>query len=240
MKQIIAMGGGGFSMEPDNLALDRYILEQTNKPSPSVCFLPTASGDADGYIVKFYSAFAKLDCRPLHLSLFRSPTADLESFVLEQDIIYVGGGNTRSMLALWREWRLDEILRQAWHQGIILAGLSAGAICWFEQGLTDSVPGRLETLDCLGFLPGSCCPHYDGEKERRPAYHRLLLHGKILPGFGIDDGAALHFTNRESKQVVTSRLGAKAYFVDTISAEVKEQPLESRFLLENQSERRTN
>ena len=106
------MGGGGFSMEPDNLALDRYILEQSNKPAPSVCFLPTASGDADGYIVNFYSAFAKLECKPSHLSLFRLPTADLESFILEQDIIYVGGGNTRSMLALWDEWGLDKILHK--------------------------------------------------------------------------------------------------------------------------------
>ena len=101
-RQIIAMGGGGFSMEPDNLALDRYILEQTGKSRPVVCFLPTASGDADGYIVKFYSAFTKLDCQPSHLSLFRPPTADLEPFIFENDVIYVGGGNTRSMLALWR------------------------------------------------------------------------------------------------------------------------------------------
>ena len=153
MKQIIAMGGGGFSMEPDNLALDRYVLEQTDKSLPEVCFLPTASGDADSYLVKFYAAFAQLTCKPSHLSLFRLPAADLASFVFEKDVIYVGGGNTRSMLGLWREWGLDEILREAWNRGVVLAGLSVGAICWFEQGVTNSVPGRTETLTCLGLLP---------------------------------------------------------------------------------------
>jgi len=232
MKQIIALGGGGFSMEPDNLALDRYILKQINKSRPAVCFLPTASGDAEGYIVNFYAAFTKLDCRPSHLSLFNLPTADLESFVLEQDIIYVGGGNTRSMLALWREWSLDKILYQAWQQGVILSGLSAGAICWFEQGVTDSVPGRLGTLNCLGFLPGSCCPHYDGEAERRPAYQRLLSHCEILPGYGIDDGVALHFVDQELNHVVTSRPRARAYLVKRITDQVvKERPLPSIYLL---------
>ena len=231
MKQIVAMGGGGFSMEPDNLALDRYVLQQTGKPVPAVCFLPTASGDADGYIVNFYSAFTKLDCQPSHLSLFRLPTADLKSFILEKDVIYVGGGNTRSMLILWREWGLDHILREAWDRGIVLAGLSAGAICWFEQGVTDAVPGRLGPLTCLGFLPGSCCPHYDGETERRPAYRRLLSQGEILPGFGVDDGAALHFVGQELKCVVSSRPKARAYVVDKTADGVKEQSLESVHLL---------
>lgn len=231
VKQIIAMGGGGFSMEPDNSALDRYVLEQTGKPRPAVCFLPTAGGDPADYVVKFYAAFTKLDCRPSHLSLFRPPTADLQSFILEKDVIYVGGGNTRSMLALWREWGLDEILREAWNRGVVLAGLSAGAICWFEQGVTDSVPGPLGPLPCLGLLPGSCCPHYDGETERRPAYHRLLSQDEILPGFGVDDGAALHFVGRELKGVVSSRPSARAYAVEKVSGEVSERPLESVHLL---------
>jgi peptidase E len=236
MKQIITMGGGGFSAAPDNLVLERYLLEQADKPNPAVCFVPTASGDADGYIVNFYAAFTKLDCEPSHLSLFRPPTADLEPFILEKDIVYVGGGNTRSMLALWREWELDKILHKAWKHGIILAGLSAGAICWFEQGLTDSVPGRLTPLTCLGFLQGSCCPHYDGEEERRPAYHRLLSREEILPGYGIDDGVALHFVDQELKHIVSSRPNARAYRVERISGEVKEQPLERIYLLENRSE----
>lgn len=217
-------------MEPDNLALDGYILEQAGKPHPAVCFLPTASGDASDYIVRFYSSFTKLDCRPSHLPLLRPPTADLASFILEKDIIYVGGGNTKSMLALWREWGLVELLRKAWDNGIVLAGLSAGAICWFEQGLTDSIPGRLESLACLGFLSGSCCPHYDGEPERHPAYHRLLAQHEILPGFGVDNGVALHFVDKDLLRVVSSRRDANAYVVESVSGKVEERPLLSVFL----------
>ena len=167
-RHIIAMGGGGFSMEPDNPALDLYVLRHARAKNPRVCFLASASGDADSYIVNFYSAFTRLNCRPTHLSLFgRVP--DLHKLLLEQDIIYVGGGNTRSMLTLWRAWELPEILRAAWEAGVVLAGLSAGAICWFEAGITDAVAGRLSVLQGLGFLAGSCCPHYAGEPERRPA-----------------------------------------------------------------------
>jgi putative intracellular protease/amidase len=136
-RQIIAMGGGGFSMEPDNLLLDRYVLQQARMPNPTVCFLPTASGDSDGYIGRFYSAFTTLPCRPRHLSLFRQPR-DLAGFVAECDVIYVGGGNTRNMLAIWRACELDRMLRAAWESGTVLCGVSAGAICWFEQGHTDS------------------------------------------------------------------------------------------------------
>ena len=230
MRQIIAMGGGGFSMEPDNLALDRYVLAQTGKARPRVCFLPTASGDAEGYVVNFYTAFTQLDCQPSHLFLFRVPTADLTSFVLEKDAIYVGGGNTRSMLALWREWGLDRILKTAWENGIVLAGLSAGAICWFEQGVTDSVPGRLGPLDCLGLLPGSCCPHHDGETERRPAYQRLIAAGNISSGYGIDDGVALHFDDQALRYIVSSRRTAKAYRVAKTAGGVEERELEAVYL----------
>ncbi len=230
MKQIIAMGGGGFSMEPDNLALDRYILEQAPKAAPAVCFLPTASGDADSYIVNFYKAFTTLECHPTHLSLFRLPTADLESFILDQDIVYVGGGNTKSMMALWREWGLDGILRRAWENGIILAGLSAGAICWFEQGVTDSIPGSLRALPCLGLLRGSCCPHYDGNAERRPAHHRLINDGAIPSGYGLDDGAAVHFIDAALHAVVSSRPNAKAYFVEKTAEGLAERALDTMYL----------
>ncbi len=230
-RQIIAMGGGGFSMEPDNLALDDYILKQASRPRPRVCFLATASGDAESYDLKFYAAFARLDCRPSTLSLFRPHTADLKSFLLEQDVIYVGGGNTKSMLALWREWGLDAILRQALENGIILAGISAGAICWFEQGVTDSYPGQMSVMPCLGFLPGSCCPHYDGESERRPAYHRFLAAGQIMPGYAVDDGAALHFVDDQLWKVVSSRPSARAYAVEATDTEVVEQTLAAEYLL---------
>jgi dipeptidase E len=157
MRQIIALGGGGFSMEPDNPLLDLYILKQAKKPTPKICFIPTASGDSDHYISRYYNFFNKQNCNPSHLSLFKPPTRDLEGFLLEKDIIYVGGGNTRNLLALWKEWGLDNILRKAWNQGIVLAGVSAGSICWLEEGVTDSFGEGLEPIKCLGFLKGSNC-----------------------------------------------------------------------------------
>ncbi len=213
MGQIIAMGGGGFSMEPDNPLLDQYILKQVNKPQPKICFIPTASGDADSYIEKFYDFFNQQECIPSHLSLFKPPTRDLERFVLEQDIIYVGGGNTKNLLVLWKEWGLDGILRKAWNQGVVLAGLSAGSICWFEEGVTDSYGDQLEPLQALGFLKGSHCPHYDGEAERRPAYRQFIEQGILQEGIAADDGAAIHYSGQEIKRIVSSRPAAKAYRV---------------------------
>lgn len=162
MEQIITLGGGGFSMEPDNLALDQYILDQTDAKTPKVCFLGQASGESQDYALRFYRAFTSLLAHPSHLSLFQPHTADIEDFIMSQDVIYVGGGNTKSMLALWREWNLDTILQKALQHGTILAGISAGCICWYESGTTDSIPGKLSVLPCLGYLKGSCSPHYDG------------------------------------------------------------------------------
>ncbi|MBO1004576.1 Type 1 glutamine amidotransferase-like domain-containing protein [Pseudogracilibacillus auburnensis] len=213
MKQIIALGGGGFSMEPENQLLDKYILHQSKKTSPNICFIPTASGDSDNYISKYYTFFEQQKCQPSHLSLFQPPTRDLEGFLLEKDIIYVGGGNTRNLLILWKEWGLDVILKKAWEQGIVLTGLSAGSICWFEEGVTDSFGDQLESLKCLGFLKGSNCPHYDGELERRPSYHQLIATKKMLPGIAADDGVAIHFTDQEISKIVSSRPNAKAYKV---------------------------
>jgi len=174
------MGGGGFSMEPDNPALDHFVIDLARRANPSVCFLATASGDAESYIDSFYTAFRKLPCRPTHVPLF-ARTPDLETMLLEQDVIYVGGGNTKSLLALWRDWGVAEILREAWQSGIVLTGVSAGAICWFAQGCTDSRPGKLTALDCLGWLPGSACPHYDHEK-RRTAVNEMVLSGDFKNG----------------------------------------------------------
>ncbi|MEK4385552.1 peptidase E [Solibacillus sp. FSL W7-1464] len=212
-KQIIAMGGGGFSMEPDNPLLDRYILKQAETSKPKICFLPTASGDSEQYISSFYNFFNTQDCDPSHLSLNNPPSRDLESFILENDIIYVGGGNTKNLLALWKERGLDRILRKAWEEGVILAGLSAGAICWFEQGVTDSFGDGLEPITCLGLLKGSNCPHYDGETERRRTYHQLIESNKIQSGIAVDDGVAIHYTGQEIHKIVSSRSDAKAYSV---------------------------
>lgn len=211
--QIIALGGGGFSMEPRNLALDRYVLEQARGSTPRVLFVPTASGDADGYIARFYTAFTGLPCRPQHLPLFRTRGV-LRDIVLAHDVVYVGGGNTKSMLAIWREWELPAIFREAWAAGVVLAGLSAGAICWFEEGVTDSIPGALAPLSGLGLLAGSCCPHYDGESQRRPGFARLLQEGRVRAGLALDDGAAAHFVDGVLHRVVSSRAKATAYRVE--------------------------
>ena len=213
-KNIISLGGGGFSMESENPALDLYILSQARRKHPKVCFLPTASGDAAGYIEKFYNSFRDHDCTPVHLSLFSPPVGDLQNFILDCDVIYVGGGNTRNMLVLWKEWGLDRFLRAAWEQGVVLCGISAGAICWFEQGQTDSNPGTLSRLDCLGFLPGSCSPHFDGEPERRPDFLRKIQSGEMKTGYGIDDSVGLHFVDLELRRIVRSKPGPKAYFIE--------------------------
>ena len=211
LKQIIAMGGGGFSMEPENPTLDLYVLKQTGKTRPKICFFPHATDDAVRYVRNFFEAFTKFDCRPASLSLFNPPTSDLESFVLEQDAIYVGGGNTKSMIALWREWGLDRILRKAYRRGVVLAGISAGAICWFEQGLTDSYPGEFRRLDCIGLLLGSCTPHWDGEAGRQKVLRRLIKSGEMLPGIALDNYAAAHYVDGELVRVVRSRPGARAF-----------------------------
>jgi len=228
-RQLIVQGGGGFLMEKSRI-LDRNFLRATGKPNPRICFLGTASGDAESARYKFYEAMAALECRPTHLSLVQPPTADLAGFVLEQDAIYVGGGNTRSMLALWREWGLDRALRAAYERGVVLGGISAGMICWFEFGITDSVPGSLSPLNCLGWLPGTACPHYDGEAERRPSFHRLLAAGRIPPGYAADDGAVLHFIDERLAEVVASRPAAHAYRVSIEDGAVAEIALPQRVL----------
>jgi peptidase E len=223
------MGGGGFSMEPDNPLMDRYILRQARRERPQVCFL-CPGPDESQYAYRFFSAFANHDCRPAHLSLFKPFTADVDGFLQTQDVVYVGGGNTRSMLAVWREWSLDRSLRQAWEVGAVLAGCSAGALCWFEQGLTDSVPGQLNPLTCLSLLEGSCAPHYDGDPERRPAYHRLIAQGRLKAGYAIEDGAALHFRGSELAAVISSQAGKRCYHVAVEGSQVREHALAATLL----------
>jgi peptidase E/GNAT superfamily N-acetyltransferase len=229
-RHIIALGGGGFSMEPLNPLLDLYILKQSGKENPKVCFIGTASGDAQGYIDRFYTAFKKLDCTPSHLSLFRGHTAEFEKFILDQDVLYVGGGNTRNLLTLWKDWGLDIAIRKAYESGTVLAGISAGSICWFEQGVTDSVPNRLSSLKCLGWLKGSNCPHYDGEAVRRPSYHQLLKSGEILPGLATEDGVAAHFINEELKVFVSSHPEKKAYSLNLKNGESVEEIQSAKYL----------
>lgn len=221
--QIIAIGGGAFTVEP-NPRIERYVLAQTGKRNPSVCLLATATGDSDTYIAKFYAAFTKLGCRPTHASLF-GRTPDLKRLLLSQDAIFVGGGNTKSMLATWREWGIPPLLREAWRRGIVLAGSSAGAICWFKTGVTDSWADRLAPLPGLGFLPGTCCPHFDGEPERRPSVHRMVAEGTLSTTLALDDGAAAHFLGRKLERIVVGRPKASGYEVRRKGSQAVETPL---------------
>jgi len=228
-RQIIAIGGGGFYRDSENLALEKYVIQQTGVESPRVAFVPTASGEPDHYLSSFYAAFLKLGCRPSVLTFFKR-TPELRSFLLDQDVIYVGGGNTKTLLAVWRDWGVAEILREAWESGVALTGVSAGAICWFEQGLTDSFSDELRPLDCLGFLPGSCCPHYDGEAQRRPSYHKLLASGEINAGVAIEDWTGVHFIGSELHRVIASKRGARAYSMRAVYGSVQEVPLPVEYL----------
>ncbi len=228
--QIIAIGGAGFSVDSENLGLDRYILAQTGKEKPEVCFLPTASADSADYTMRFYAAFSRLSCRPSHLSLFNPPSADLRTYLMAKDLVYVGGGNTKNLLALWKAWDLDVILRDAWKNGTVLCGVSAGANCWFESCVTDSIPGALTALPALGFLPGSFCPHYDGEAARRPSYQRLIGEGRLPDGIAAEDAAAVHFVDGLLHAAVSSRANAKAFQVKREGDTVEEHPLPMRAL----------
>lgn len=228
-RHIVALGGGGFGSEPDNAALDLFILELARRKTPRVLFIPTATGDSPHYVARFEQAFTRYDCVPSVLSLF-TRTPDVRSTVLGQDVIFVGGGNTKSMLAVWKEWGLVDVLGEAWQSGVVLSGVSAGAICWFDQGLTDSWAGELAVLDCLGFIGGSCSPHYDGEADRRPSFHRFLREGRIVPGIALDDGAAAHYVDRELVEVVASRPSALGYHVRSTPDGIEERPLDVRRL----------
>jgi dipeptidase E len=229
-KQILAIGGMALPPDLDNLLLIEYFLGLTGKRKPKVAFIGTAHGDADMGRLRFYAGFSQFSCKPTHLPFFARTPRDLESFVLEQDAIYVGGGNTRSMLAVWREWGLDAHLRRAWERGIVLGGASAGSICWFDYGVTDSVAGPLSALPCLGFLQGSNCPHYDSEKDRRPTFRRLVARGTAPDGCAADDGAALHYIDGRLSRVVASLPRAKGYRVTRAGKRVVEKRMPTRYL----------
>ena len=227
-KQIVVMGGGSFSVEPEESLLDAYVLGLSAKPRPKICFVPTASGDSAMYITKFYEAFGDR-AEACHVGLFGRPRTDMASVLTSQDIIYVGGGNTANMLAVWRVHGVDRMMREAWERGVILTGVSAGMICWFECGVTDSFGPLAALRDGLGFLPGSACPHYDGEKDRRPTYQGLVR-GGFPAGYAADDGAALHFVDTDLAACVASRPMARGYRLCAESDTIAETPLSVRLL----------
>jgi dipeptidase E len=221
---ILAMGGGGFFAEPDS-PLDDFMLSLSPARRPRVCFVPTPSGDSDRAIAAFFEAFSRRECEPCCLRLFGVPVRPAEQLA-DQDVVYVSGGNTANALAVWRTHGIDVALREAWERGAVVGGVSAGANCWFEGSVTDSFGTDLHPLhDGLGLLPGSFCPHYDGEELRRPRYRALVAEG-FSPGYAADDDAALHFAGTELREVVCSRPGAGAYRVEPDS----ETPMTARLL----------
>jgi dipeptidase E len=223
-RHIVGLGGAG-STEDETRRLLSYVVGLARKASPKVCVVPTAVGDDADAVLRLYGLLPD-EARASYLPFFPWPPDALRGFALDQDVIFIGGGNTANALAIWRVHGFDQILREAWEGGIVLTGWSAGMICWFEAGVTDSFGPQLEGMrDGLGFLPGSACPHYDGEELRRPVYTKLVAEG-FPPGVAADDGVGIHYVGDEQTEVVTVREGAQAYRVDAEG----EEPLPARLL----------
>ena len=219
--QILAMGGGSAGSP-----LEDFLLDLAAVRHPRICYVGTASAQKPEYVEVFYDAFRTRPCVPTHLELFGMPDRPA-ALIAAQDVVYVGGGNTANMLAIWRVHGIDRALGDLWERGGVLGGWSAGANCWFDDSVTDSFGPELRALgDGLGLLPGSFCPHYDGEPERRPTYTRLVHDGVLAPGYAADDGAAFHFRGTELVEVVSQREGARGYRVTPEG----EEPLDTRLL----------
>jgi len=231
-RRIFAVGGAIMSGNPPYPLLS-YMLSLTGKSEPVVVCLPTARGDNVEGLVAWYEAMNPLPCRPRHIRLY-GPMKNLVNFeqqLLSADIIYVPGGNTLNMLATWKAQGVDAILRKAWERGALLAGESAGMVCWFEQAVTDSRPGDLTSMECLGWLKGSACPHYHSEAKRQPAYRRMLIDGTIKDGVACDEGAGMLFEGDKLVKVVTISEKATAYTVHRDGAQVIEEPLKAELLV---------
>jgi dipeptidase E len=228
-RTIVAIGGGGFSLDDEQL--DDYVVSLVKAARPCICFLPTASGDADAYITRFYARFDATRFCPSHLSLFRRSINDLRSHILQQDIVYVGGGNTANLLAVWAVHGLNEVLREAWQAGIILCGISAGAICWFQGGVTDSFGTALRPVrNGLGLLAGSFCPHANSEASRRSTYSALIAADELAAGIIVDDGVALRFEAERLREIVATNTSCQAWRISRIKGGVREDTLTPRVL----------
>ena len=226
--------GGGMLMPRDAVPLQvKYAMELAGQARPKLCVLNTAVGDDPNAYLRFYDRLAETPARVRHLALFPMPNVtDPEDLLMSQDVIFVGGGSVANMVAVWRVHGIDEILRKAWHAGIVLAGSSAGGICWFEGGTTDSFGVRLRPFtDGLGMLAGSFCPHYNSEPERRPLYRRLVADGSLPDGVACDDGAGAHYVDEALAEIVSDRPGANAYRVAAAGLSgAAETALDVRFL----------
>jgi peptidase E len=220
----ILIAGGNF-----NTTFIRYMAELTGKQRPKILYLPTASADNPGGIINFYTACAPLDVEPsVQLSFIESLSQKRgwDEVLLGVDGIVCSGGNTLNQQAIWKAQGIDEVLRRAWDQGIVLGGASAGSLCWFDEGTTDSRPKELSIVKCLGLLKGSHSPHYDAEPGRRPLYQRLISSGQMQPGYACDNDAGLYFEDNTVKRVVSAREGAKCYYVSMVDGRINERVLE--------------
>ena len=209
-RHIVACGGGGWSSEYGIGPLERHILGLAAGDVPRVCLIPTASGDSDWLVARFYEAFAGVACTPSHVPLFRSHPEGLADALLAQDVIYVGGGSSANLMAVWAVHGLGGILREAWERGVVLCGVSAGAICWFAAGLTNSLGPGFAPVAGLGLLEGGFCPHADGDPGRVPALRALVEEGRMPPTWAVDDGAAVHFSDDAPPRLVVEHEGAGA------------------------------
>jgi len=224
----ILLAGGGFGT-----TFIKYLASLTGKERPRLCYLPTASADRDSGSLRWYQNCAPLNLEPfVQASFISSYRMDqtFEEVLLSMDGIVVSGGNTLNQQAIWKAQGIDAVLREAWDRGIVLGGASAGSLCWFEEGTTDSRPKELTKVECLGFLTGSHSPHYDGEPERRPTYQRMILSGEMKPGYACDNNAGIYFVDNDVERVVRTREGAKVYYVSAAAGEIVERELESEMI----------
>jgi len=224
----ILIAGGGFGTP-----FIRYMAELSGRPRPKICYLPTASADSPTGIIGFYRSCAPLDVEPSHQESFIASTRQSRGWdevFLSVDAIVVSGGNTLNQQAIWRAQGIDAVLREAWDRGIVLGGASAGSLCWFEEGTTDSRPKELTKVECLGFLRGSHSPHYDAEPGRRPLYQKLIGSGEMKPGYACDNNAGIYFEDNDLRRVVATRAGAKVYYVSVVNGRVVERVLEPEII----------
>lgn len=219
----ILIAGGGF-----NTAFIRYMAELTGKPRPKLLYLPTASADSPQGIISWYRSCAPLNVEASHQISFIASTQQPKGWdevLLSVDGIVCSGGNTLNQQVIWQAHGIDTILRTAWDRGIVLGGASAGSLCWFEEGTTDSRPKELSIVKCLGFLKGSHCPHYDAEPGRRPLYHKLIGSGEMKPGYACDNDAGIYFEDNTVKRVVATRADADVFYVNVEGGKVVEKKL---------------
>jgi peptidase E len=227
-KQIIFAYGGEL-----NETFMKYIISLTNKTDPKICFLPTAGADNPYVIAYWYELCLKLPVKPSVQRMFINSSPEQNTFeqnLLSVDAIIVGGGNTLNMIAIWKAQGIDTVLMKAYKKGIVLAGGSAGSLCWFKSGISDSRPQKLSVVDCLGFINASHCPHFSSEPERRPLYEKLILNNKIMPGYAIDDQAGVLFQNGSFVKALSMNPENSVYFISVEKGKLREEKLKTEII----------